>query len=174
MKSASKELNSASYCSIIAHRFYRSLSLPSWDHMAPAGLIGDLRFSSTMDSPTASSICRNPTIAATTFRIGQYATRVVLLFIVSCKAYFFAVVLLHAVGHGGSGVPNGAEGISCPRARQARGAQNRPELSMGPFCVTQSNPTHQLTDPTQPKPLQVEKFGLKPCFKCINKILSKL
>ena len=25
-----------------------------------------------------------------------------------------------------------------------------PELSMGPFCVTQSNPTHQLTDPTQP------------------------
>jgi len=24
------------------------------------------------------------------------------------------------------------------------------ELSMGPFCVTQSNPTHQLTDPTQP------------------------
>jgi len=22
------------------------------------------------------------------------------------------------------------------------------ELSMGPFCVTQSNPTHQLTDPT--------------------------
>jgi len=25
-----------------------------------------------------------------------------------------------------------------------------PELSMGPFCVTRSNPTHQLTDPTQP------------------------
>ena len=24
------------------------------------------------------------------------------------------------------------------------------ELSMGPFCVTRSNPTHQLTDPTQP------------------------
>ena len=23
-------------------------------------------------------------------------------------------------------------------------------LSMGPFCVTRSNPTHQLTDPTQP------------------------
>ena len=33
------------------------------------------------------------------------------------------------------------------------------ELSMGPFCVTQSNPTHQLTAPTQPNPLQVEKFG---------------
>jgi len=28
-----------------------------------------------------------------------------------------------------------------------------------PFCVTRSNPTHQLTDPTQPNPLQVEKFG---------------
>ena len=25
-----------------------------------------------------------------------------------------------------------------------------PQLSMGPFCVTRSNPTHQLTDPTQP------------------------
>jgi len=25
-----------------------------------------------------------------------------------------------------------------------------PELSMGPFCVTRSNPTRQLTDPTQP------------------------
>ena len=24
------------------------------------------------------------------------------------------------------------------------------QLSMGPFCVTRSNPTHQLTDPTQP------------------------
>jgi len=33
------------------------------------------------------------------------------------------------------------------------------ELSMGPFCVTRSNPTHQLTDPTQPYSLQVEKFG---------------
>ena len=30
---------------------------------------------------------------------------------------------------------------------------------MGPFCVTQSNPTHQLTDLTQPNPLQVENFG---------------
>ena len=28
-----------------------------------------------------------------------------------------------------------------------------PELSMGQFCVTRSNPTHQLTDPTQPNPL---------------------
>jgi len=26
------------------------------------------------------------------------------------------------------------------------------ELSMGPFCVTLSNPTHPLTDPTQPNP----------------------
>jgi len=32
-----------------------------------------------------------------------------------------------------------------------------PEWSMGPFCVTRSNPTHRLTDPTQPNPLQVEK-----------------
>jgi len=33
---------------------------------------------------------------------------------------------------------------------------------MGPFRVTQPNPTHQLTDPTQPDPLQVEKFGPNP------------
>jgi len=38
----------------------------------------------------------------------------------------------------------------------------RPELSVGPFCVTRSNPTHQLTDPTQPNLLQVEKFGPNP------------
>ena len=37
-----------------------------------------------------------------------------------------------------------------------------PELSMGPFCVTRSNPTYQLTDLTQPNPLQVEKFGPNP------------
>ena len=30
---------------------------------------------------------------------------------------------------------------------------------MGPFYVTRSNPTHHLTDPTKPNPLQVEKFG---------------
>ena len=36
------------------------------------------------------------------------------------------------------------------------------ELSVGPFCVTRSNPTHQLTDPTQPNPLEVEKFGPNP------------
>ena len=29
----------------------------------------------------------------------------------------------------------------------------QPELSIGPFCVTQSNPTHQLTDPTRPNPI---------------------
>jgi len=33
---------------------------------------------------------------------------------------------------------------------------------MGPFCVNRSNPTHQLTDPPQPNPLQVEKFGPDP------------
>jgi len=33
---------------------------------------------------------------------------------------------------------------------------------MGPFCVTQSNPTHQLTDPTQPNPIQVGKYGPNP------------
>ena len=68
-----------------------------------------------------------------------------------------------------------------------------PELSTGPFCVTRSDPTHQLTDPTQSNPLQVEKFGpnptqpnttnkfnclvqpnlILPCFKCINVILLK-
>ena len=33
---------------------------------------------------------------------------------------------------------------------------------MGPFYVTQSNPTHQVTDPTQVNPLQVEKIGPSP------------
>jgi len=37
-----------------------------------------------------------------------------------------------------------------------------PELSTGPFCVTRSNPTDQLTDPTQPNPLQMEKFEPNP------------
>ena len=31
-----------------------------------------------------------------------------------------------------------------------------------PFCVTRSNPTRQLTDPTQPNPVKVEKFGSNP------------
>jgi len=39
--------------------------------------------------------------------------------------------------------------------------QGMTELSMGPFCV-QSNPTHQLIDPNQPNPLQLEKFGPNP------------
>ena len=40
---------------------------------------------------------------------------------------------------------------------------HQPELSMGPFCVTRYNPTtHQVTDSTQPNPLQVEKFGPNP------------
>jgi len=29
------------------------------------------------------------------------------------------------------------------------------ELSMGLLCVTRSNPTHQLTDPTRPNPIQL-------------------
>ena len=33
---------------------------------------------------------------------------------------------------------------------------------MGLFCVTRSNRTHQLTDPTQPNPLQVGKFAPNP------------
>jgi len=33
---------------------------------------------------------------------------------------------------------------------------------MGPFCVTQSNPTHLMTNPTQPDLLQVENFGPHP------------
>ena len=41
-------------------------------------------------------------------------------------------------------------------------AMGASELSMGPFCATRSNPTHQLTDPTQTNPLQVEKFGPNP------------
>ena len=36
---------------------------------------------------------------------------------------------------------------------------SRPELFAAPLCVTL---THQLTDPTQPNPLQVQKFGLNP------------
>ena len=38
----------------------------------------------------------------------------------------------------------------------------RPELSMCPLCVTRSNPTHQLTDPTQPNLLQVAKICTQP------------
>jgi len=53
----------------------------------------------------------------------------------------------------------------CPSIRPLHAAaaslllRATPELSMGPFRVTQPNPTHQLTDPTQPDPIQVEKFG---------------
>jgi len=32
----------------------------------------------------------------------------------------------------------------------AHDRRSKSELSMGPLCVTRSNPTHQLTDPTQP------------------------
>ena len=49
---------------------------------------------------------------------------------------------------------------------------------MGPFCATRFNPTHQLTDPTQPNPLQVEKFGPNPtqhnCRPLIYYVLSLL
>jgi len=51
--------------------------------------------------------------------------------------------------------------LSCLHARNLS-ARVISELSMGPFCLTQSNPTHQLTDPTRPNPLQVEKFGPNP------------
>jgi len=34
-----------------------------------------------------------------------------------------------------------------------------PQLSIVRFYVTQSNRTHQLTDPTQPNFLPLEKFG---------------
>ena len=37
------------------------------------------------------------------------------------------------------------------------------ELSMGPLCVTRSNPTHQLTDRTQPT--TSEKFGPNPTHR---------
>jgi len=41
---------------------------------------------------------------------------------------------------------------------------SRSELSVGLFCVTLSNPTHQLTDPTQPDPIlyKWKKFGPHP------------
>ena len=50
----------------------------------------------------------------------------------------------------------------CQEPGSAQEPYPRSELSMGPFCVTRSNPTHQLTDPIQPSPLQVEKIGLNP------------
>jgi len=40
--------------------------------------------------------------------------------------------------------------------------QLNPELSMGPFRVTQPNPTHQLRDPTQPNPPKTEKSRPNP------------
>ena len=33
---------------------------------------------------------------------------------------------------------------------------------MGSFCVTRSNPTHQLTDPTQPNPTHYKWNNLDP------------
>jgi len=46
----------------------------------------------------------------------------------------------------------------------------RPGSSMGPFCVTRSNPTHRLTDLTQPHPLQVEKFGPNPTHQKLKNL----
>jgi len=37
-----------------------------------------------------------------------------------------------------------------------------PKLSVGPFCVTRSNPIHQLTDPTQPDPTHYKWKNLDP------------
>jgi len=36
------------------------------------------------------------------------------------------------------------------------------ELSVGPFSMTRPNPTHHLTDPAQPNPMQIQKFGPNP------------
>ena len=36
------------------------------------------------------------------------------------------------------------------------------ELSTGPFCVTRSNPTHQLTDPKSPNPTHYKWKNLDP------------
>jgi len=35
-------------------------------------------------------------------------------------------------------------------------------IATNPFCVTRSNPTHQLTDPTKRNPPQVEKIAPNP------------
>ena len=50
-----------------------------------------------------------------------------------------------------------SSGSDCGRTVSVR-RWGVPELSMGPFYVTRSNPTHQLTDPTQPNP----KFWTQP------------
>ena len=43
----------------------------------------------------------------------------------------------------------------------------------GSILCDRSNPTHQLTDPTQHNPLRMEKFGPKKCLKCPEHHLSK-
>ena len=50
----------------------------------------------------------------------------------------------------------------------------RPELSMGLFCVTRSNPAHQLTDPSQPNPQQERKFGPNPTQPNTTNIITLL
>ena len=53
----------------------------------------------------------------------------------------------------------------------------RPEMSMGPFCVTRCNSTHQMTDSTQHNPVQVGNFKPNPIqltnlTACCNQIFS--
>jgi len=56
--------------------------------------------------------------------------------------------------------------VTCRLTAKNRDPLRNPTLGQScpwvPFCVTRSNPTHQLNDPIQPSPLQVEKFGLNP------------
>jgi len=40
--------------------------------------------------------------------------------------------------------------LDCVRTERFLSTHRTPELSTAPFCATRSNPTHQLTDPTQP------------------------
>ena len=41
-----------------------------------------------------------------------------------------------------------------------------------PFSVTRPNPTHHLTDPTQPNPMQIQKFGPNPTQPIIDNKLT--
>ena len=47
--------------------------------------------------------------------------------------------------------------------------QSKSELSIGPFCATRPNPTHQLTDPTQP--IQVKQEAqLSPRDRAMRRV----
>jgi len=65
----------------------------------------------------------------------------------------------YAYGHSNLASSNSGYGYTVAYDSEHRHHYSDPELSTGPCCVTRSNPTHQLTDPTQPNPLQVETFG---------------